>query len=75
MIVTADLDYPRILALTHSAGPGLILFRGGNFSEKESRERLARVLEIVPSEDLPHSIIVIERERIRRRRLPFGPQG
>lgn len=73
MVVTADLDYPRILALTQSAGPGLILFRGGNFGEKESRERLARVLEIVPSEELPHSIIVIERERIRRRRLPFGP--
>jgi predicted nuclease of predicted toxin-antitoxin system len=29
VVVTADLDYPRLLALTQAEGPGLILFRGG----------------------------------------------
>jgi len=30
VVITADLDYPRILALTQEEGPGVILFRGGN---------------------------------------------
>ncbi len=73
VLVTADLDYPRLLALTEGQGPGLILFRGGNFSEKESVERLHRALETVPTDELPHSVIVIEKYRIRRRRLPIYP--
>jgi len=70
VIVTADLDYPRLLALTGSKGPGLILFRGGNYSEAESLDRLQAALAAVPEQQLPHSIVVIEKRRIRRRRLP-----
>jgi predicted nuclease of predicted toxin-antitoxin system len=73
VVVTADLDYPRLLALTQAKGPGLILFRGGNYSEQETVNRLGRSLEMIPSEELPNSIVVIERGRIRRRRLPLGP--
>jgi predicted nuclease of predicted toxin-antitoxin system len=29
-VVTADLDYPRLLALTGAEGPSQILFRGGD---------------------------------------------
>jgi hypothetical protein len=32
-VVTVDLDYPRLLALAAAAGPGLILFRRGDWSE------------------------------------------
>ncbi len=74
VVVTADLDYPRLLALTQEQGPGLILFRGGNFSDKESVERLRRALETVAIHELPHCIIVIEKHRIRRRRLPLEPK-
>jgi len=31
VVVTADLDFPRLLALSSATGPGLILFRGGNY--------------------------------------------
>lgn len=74
-VITADLDYPRLLALAQAEGPGLILFRGGNYSEQESIARLARVLETIPFEELPRSVVVIEKTRIRRRRLPLelGP--
>jgi len=34
--ITADLDFPRLLAALGSAGPGLILLRGGDYSEAES---------------------------------------
>ena len=73
VVVTADLDYPRLLALSQAGGPGLILFRGGNYSEQEAVERLTRALETIPTEELPNSIIVIEKGRIRRRRLPLEP--
>src|SRR4051794_39561010 len=71
VVITADLDYPRLLAFTRAEGPGLILFRGGNYSERETGERLARALEMIPLEELPSSLVVIETERIRRRRLPI----
>jgi predicted nuclease of predicted toxin-antitoxin system len=71
VVVTADLDYPRLLALAQSEEPGLILFRGGNYSEQESLDRLERVLETIPNEELPRSIVVIEKGRIRQRRLPL----
>lgn len=73
VVVTADLDYPRLLALTQAEGPGLILFRGGNYSEQEAVDRLRRALETIPREELPNSIVVIEKGRIRRRRLPLDP--
>jgi predicted nuclease of predicted toxin-antitoxin system len=34
-VVTADLDYPRLLALAGAEGQSLILFRGGNWSEPD----------------------------------------
>ena len=73
VVVTADLDYPRLLALVQAEGLGLILFRGGNYSEHEAVERLTRALETVPNEELPTSIVVVEKGRIRRRRLPLEP--
>lgn len=71
VVVTADLDYPRLLALVQAERPGLILFRGGDYSEREVRERLGRALETIPAKELPNSIVVIEKVRIRRRRLPL----
>jgi predicted nuclease of predicted toxin-antitoxin system len=69
-IVTADLDYPRLLALAHATDPSLILFRDGNWSDEEVVTRLSNVLRVVGS-DIVRSIIVIERDRIRLRRLPI----
>lgn len=74
VVVTADLDYPRLMALAGAEGPGVILFRGGDYSEQEAKERLTRAIEITPREELGNSIVVIERGRIRRRRLPIEPR-
>ena len=43
IVVTADLDYPRLLAITRAEAPGLILFRGGNYSDAEIIDGLSRV--------------------------------
>ncbi|MBP1777589.1 MAG: hypothetical protein H6Q86_3599 [candidate division NC10 bacterium] len=70
-ILTADLDYPRLLATTNPESSGLILFRGGNYSDREIEDRLARVFALVPDEEIATSLLVVEKTRIRRRRLPF----
>jgi predicted nuclease of predicted toxin-antitoxin system len=71
IVITADLDYPRLLAITRAEGPGLILFRGGNYSDQEIFEGMDRVFETIPLENLTNSIVVIEKKRIRRRPLPL----
>jgi predicted nuclease of predicted toxin-antitoxin system len=69
VVLTADLDYPRLLALTQAEQPGLILFRGGDYNERECIERLAQVFEKVLPQVLENSIVVVERNRIRLRPL------
>jgi predicted nuclease of predicted toxin-antitoxin system len=71
IVVTADLDYPRLLALEHAEGPGIILFRGGSYSDTEMLGLLDRLLAPGPTASaLSRSITVIDRRRIRRRSLP-----
>ena len=71
IIVTADLDYPRILALSAADGPAVILFRGGDWKETEAIDRLSAAMAIIPKDQLASSLVVIEKSRIRRRALPL----
>ena len=71
LILTADLDYPRILALSAADGPAVILFRGGDWKEGQAMNRLSAALDIIPADQLSRSIVVIEKLRIRRRDLPL----
>jgi predicted nuclease of predicted toxin-antitoxin system len=75
VVVTADLDFPRLIALAESDGPGLILFRAGIWSEHEIVARMDDALAVIPEGELPSSIVVIERTKIHRRRLPIGKKG
>lgn len=72
-IVTADIDYPRLLSITQATAPSLILFRDGEWSEADVRERFGAVLAALNEDDIRDSIVVVERDRIRRRRLPLKP--
>jgi len=72
VVVTADLDYPRLVLLSDAAGPGIVLFRGGSYSDSEMLALLDRVLAEATRLDLEHSVTVIDRHRIRHRRLPAG---
>ena len=71
IVITADLDFPRLLALSAAEGPALILFRGGNYSDAEMCNLLERVLTEVPPEILESSICVVDKRRIRYTRLPL----
>ncbi len=65
-VITADLDYPRLLALTGASGPSLIVFRGGDWSETATISRLAQVLASLDELDIRQSILTVERHRVRR---------
>ena len=70
-IVTADLDYPRLLALARTTEPSLILFRNGDWSEADVIARMGEVLRAMTAADIAQSIIVVDRDRVCRRRLPI----
>jgi predicted nuclease of predicted toxin-antitoxin system len=70
-IVTADLDYPRLLAVARATEPSLILFRNGDWTEGEVRRRLSDILGTLTEGDIACSIITVDRDRVRRRRLPI----
>jgi len=72
IVVTADLDYGRLLFLAQTHASGLILFRGGDFNEQEIVDIMRRILDSVPEAELAHSLVVAGRRRIRKRRLPLG---
>ena len=71
--MTADLDYPRLLAMAGLKSPSLILFRDGNWSDLEIITRMDEVLRLLSELEIAQSIVVVERNRLRRRRLPIDP--
>ncbi len=71
IVIRADLDFPQLLALSAASGPGIILFRGGSYSDVEMCALLERVPQIVPAETLKHSICVVDKRRVRVTPLPL----
>jgi predicted nuclease of predicted toxin-antitoxin system len=71
VVITADLDFPRLLTLSSAKGPGLILFRGGNYTDAEMRALLERVLQEVSVQVLESAICVVDKRRIRITQLPI----
>jgi predicted nuclease of predicted toxin-antitoxin system len=72
-IVTADLDFSRIVALSGRDRPGLVLFRAGNISDDRMLELLQRVLADVPPAKLERSVVVVDQAVIRVAALPLRP--
>jgi predicted nuclease of predicted toxin-antitoxin system len=71
-IVTADLDYPGLLALSHASEPSLVLFRGADWTEAAVIARMHDILSRLRPDEIEQSILVVDPDRIRRRRLPIG---
>ena len=71
-VITADLDYPRLLALAGAVEPSVILFRGGDWSEADVILRMGEILARLDDTAIAQSILVIDRHRVRRRRLPIA---
>lgn len=71
VVITADLDFPRLLALSAAKGPGLILFRGGSYSDREMCKLLERVLKNIAPATLESAICVVDQKRVRILQLPI----
>ena len=70
-VITVDLDYPQLLAISRDIEPSVILFRSGSWSDADIVSRMGDVLAALSEYELASSVIVVDRERIRRRRLPI----
>lgn len=73
VIVTADLDFSRIVALSGRAQPGLILFRAGVLSDEQMLGLLQTVIDTVSAEQLQRSVVVADRTTLRVAPLPLRP--
>ena len=73
-ILTADLDYGAILAVTGEMDPGVIILRVGNWRTEQIENRLRTVLAELPADSFRNSIVTVERHRVRFRRLPIQTQ-
>jgi predicted nuclease of predicted toxin-antitoxin system len=71
VLITADLDYPRLIALSKLDRPALILFRAGNITDNQMLALLQRVLREVESSLLERSISVVDEYSIRVASLPL----
>jgi predicted nuclease of predicted toxin-antitoxin system len=69
VVITADLDFPRLIAITPDKRSGLILFRGADWKLDAIRESLVRLFETISERRMASSIVVVEPSRIRVRDL------
>ena len=69
IVITADLDFPRLIAITPDKRSGLILFRGAGWKLNAICESLVRIFATIPEQRLALSIVVVEPSRIRVRNL------
>ena len=70
LLVTACQDLPRFLALASAEGPGLILFRGGIYTDAEMGDLIQQVLTGSDALLLDRSICVVDQKQVRVTRLP-----
>lgn len=72
IVLTVDLDFGYLLAVSQASLPSVILFRLGNESYEVINERLEEVLIQCEKELTIGAIVSVNNEGIRIRRLPIN---
>jgi len=71
LILTEDLDYAALLSAMESFPPGAMILRLGNLNTDQINQRLKQVFASLAEDQFRNAIIIVERTRIRIRRLPI----
>lgn len=71
VVVTNDLDFGQILALTHATGPSVVLIRGSKVLPRQLGDVLVGVLATYAQELEQGALLVIDEVRQRVRLLPL----
>jgi predicted nuclease of predicted toxin-antitoxin system len=71
IVLTFDLDFGDILAVSHNEAPSVIIFRLRNQTPAAVNPRLFRVISECEAELASGAIIIVEDEGYRVRRLPI----
>ena len=71
IILTVDLDFAQLLAVSRKALPSVILFRLGNENYDEINQRLTEVLNSCQEDLETGAIVSVNNETFRVRRLPI----
>jgi predicted nuclease of predicted toxin-antitoxin system len=71
VVVTNDLDFGHILALTHATGPSVVLIRGPQLLPSQSGDVVVECLKTYEHELEQGALIVIDHQRQRVRVLPI----
>jgi predicted nuclease of predicted toxin-antitoxin system len=71
-VITADLDYPDCWLSVTQSHRARYCSVDGIGRRSTVIETMADILRSLDAEEIAHSILVVDSERIRRRRLPIG---
>ncbi len=71
ILLTSDLDFARILALSGRSRPGLILFRAGNLTDDQMLDLLKKILHSHDGPVLQGAVVVADQNTMRVATLPI----
>jgi predicted nuclease of predicted toxin-antitoxin system len=71
-LISADADFASLLALRYETSPSLILLRRGPKKPADQLKLILANLPTIKDPILEGSVVVIQPERIRARRLPIA---
>jgi predicted nuclease of predicted toxin-antitoxin system len=74
VLITQDLDFSALLALSGNSHPGVITIRLKFPSPENVNNSLKKLLDLQTEEQIQGSIIILEETKIRFRRIPILPE-
>lgn len=72
IVITQDLDFGTLLALTHTSGPSVVQMRGSLVMPVSSGQFLINTLRNHEQELEQGALVVVDEYRVRVRVLPFS---